>query len=161
MLAAGADVNATVAGDGSPLIAAAGDGHVDVVRLLLDKGADPNLIVPGDGTALIAAAGDGHTDVVDLLLQRGADVNLAAEGDETALIQAAGDGHLGVVKLLVSRGADVNLGVWVATSGRWDVQALAIRGERLAPELRTPLSEARGDGHIDVVMFLISAGARD
>ena len=43
--------------DGSPLIAAAGDGHLDVVRLLLDRGANINLAVQGDGSALIAAAG--------------------------------------------------------------------------------------------------------
>ena len=159
MLTAGADVNAEIIGDGSALIAAAGDGHLRVVRYLLDNGADPNLAVRGDGTALIAAAGDGHLAVVDLLLQRGAQVNQIVEGDETALIQAAGDGHLDVVKLLVSHGADVNLGVWVE-------QTIWRGARRDGPpetrtELRTPLSEARQDGHTEVVNFLIAAGAHD
>ena len=160
MLSLGADVNASIDGDGSALIAAADEGHVDVVRFLLGKGADPNLIVPGDGTALIAAAGEGHIEVVELLLQRGAQVNLVAEGDETALIQASGEGHLEVVKLLVSRGADVNLGVW---ADQWLVSDRDGRFNpiRLETELRTPLGEARDEGHLDVVRFLISAGARD
>ena len=162
LLDRGADPNLVVPGDGSALIAAAGEGHADVVRLLLDRGADPNLIAPGDGTALIAAAGDGHIDVMDLLLRRGALVNLIAEGDETALIQAAGDGHLAAVKLLVSKGADVNLGVWVQEQiwvGRDGRNTQGVAENRT--ELRTPLSEARDDGHLAVVNFLLSAGARD
>ena len=66
-----------------------------------------------------------------------------------------------MVKLLVSKGADVNLGVEVQTV-RWDrssrfPSSLDIR----QTELRTPLSEARGEGDLAVVTFLISAGARD
>jgi beta-lactamase regulating signal transducer with metallopeptidase domain len=40
LLDAGADVNAAIDGDGSPLIGAAGEGRLDAVRLLLDRGAD-------------------------------------------------------------------------------------------------------------------------
>jgi hypothetical protein len=53
LLNAGANVNAVITGDGSPLL---GAGKVDAVRFLLDRGADPNLAVPGDGSALIAAS---------------------------------------------------------------------------------------------------------
>ena len=156
LLAMGADVDARIAGDGSPLIAAAADGRLDVVRLLLERGADPNLIVPGDGAPLIAAAAGGHRAVAELLLARGALVDLVAPGDETALIQASGRGHLEVVRLLVAQGADVDLGV---RAQRWlgDDQ----RGGRQRTELRTPLGEARRKGHSDVVRFLLAAGARE
>ena len=150
LLRAGADVNAAISGDGTPLIGAARGGHVDAVRLLLDRGADVNLAVSGDGNPLIMAAREGETAVVELLLARNAAVDQAVPGDETALIQASGEGHLGIVKLLVSRGANVNLGMWVDESGP--------RAER---EWRSPLSMARRGRHAAVVGFLVSAGARE
>ncbi len=62
LLDAGANVNAALDGDGSPLIAAARKGHVAAVRLLLDRGADPNMGVAGDGNPLIMAAREGHVE---------------------------------------------------------------------------------------------------
>jgi ankyrin repeat protein len=72
----GADVNMPVQGDGNPLIAAAREGAVSVVQLLLDRGASIDQIVPGDETALIQASAEGHLGVVKLLVARGANVNL-------------------------------------------------------------------------------------
>ncbi len=148
LLAAGANIDAAVDGDGSPLIAAARSGHLPAVAFLLDRGADVNLGVPGDGNPLIMAAREGHAAVVELLLDRGADVNLIVDGDENAIIQATGEGHLEVVKLLVARGADVNARVWV----EW------VYG-RSGGEWRTPLSMARRGHHPQVVTFLLSSGA--
>ena len=45
LLQAGANVNAAVDGDGSPLIAAARAGELAAVKHLLDRGADPNMPV--------------------------------------------------------------------------------------------------------------------
>ena len=150
LLDAGADVNATIDGDGSPLIVAAREGRISSVKLLLERGADPNLGVPGDGNALIMAAREGHENVVSLLLDSGASIDLVVPGDENALIQASGAGELGVAKLLVSRGADVNARVWVAAG----------LGDETKGEWRTPLSMAQRGGHKAVVDFLLSAGAR-
>jgi bla regulator protein BlaR1 len=149
LLASGANLNASVDGDGSPLIAAARRGRLSLVTMLLDRGADPNLAVPGDGNALIMAAREGHVDIVTLLLDRGANIDDVVDGDENALIQASGHGALEVVKLLVARGADVNARVFVEddygrTGGEW----------------RTPLSMAEGGRHRAVVEFLKSRGAR-
>jgi bla regulator protein blaR1 len=150
LLAAGANVNAAIEGDGSPLIAASRKGRVDVARLLLERGADPDMPVPGDGNPIIMAAREGHEDVVRLLLDRGANIDKVVPGDENALIQASGEGHLRVVKLLVSRGADVNARVWIEPAH-----------ERPDGEWRTPLSMARKEGHATVVNFLLEAGARE
>ncbi|MBC8139672.1 MAG: ankyrin repeat domain-containing protein, partial [Fibrella sp.] len=65
----------------SALVAAAGYGSIECVRLLLDAGESPNAAdVPAgnrDGfTALMAAVGFGHIDIVRLLLSRGADQTL-------------------------------------------------------------------------------------
>ena len=93
LLDEGADVNAIIPGDGTPLIAAAREGDSDTVKLLLDRGAKPNIGVRGDGNALLNAAREGHRDIVNLLLDRGADINAGVEGDGNALIMAAGSGH--------------------------------------------------------------------
>jgi hypothetical protein len=150
LLDSGANVNAAINGDGSPLIVAASEGHKAVVQLLLDRGADPNLGVEGDGSALIAAAREGHLEIITLLLDRGANMNLVVPGDENPLIQASAEGELEAVKLLVSRGANVNARV-----------AVTVYGRQTTAEVRTPLSMARKGGHKAVVDFLISAGARD
>jgi beta-lactamase regulating signal transducer with metallopeptidase domain len=148
LLNAGANANAAIPGDGSPLIGAASRGHSAALRFLLDQGADPNLAVSGDGTALIAASRAGHTEAVALLLDRGADLEQVVPGDENALIQASGSGRLDVAELLVSRGANVNAGVWAdrgyaSSSGEW----------------RSPLSMAKRGRHQAVVEYLISRGA--
>jgi len=148
LLQAGANVNAKVEGDGSPLIAASRANRLAAVKLLLDRGADPNLGVEGDGAALIAASREGALSVMTLLLDRGANIELIVPGDENALINAAASGHLDAVKLLVARGANVNSQVWVEGpegKGTW----------------RTPLSEARRERQADVAAFLAASGARD
>jgi beta-lactamase regulating signal transducer with metallopeptidase domain len=148
LVAAGADINAVVDGDGTPLIAAARNGQISVVRFLLERGADPNLAVSGDGNPLIMAAREGHTAIVELLLARGAIVDQVVPGDENALIQASGEGHLDVVVLLAARGADVNAAVWAEGGGD------------LMGEWRTPLGMARRGGHTAVEKFLVTKGAR-
>jgi bla regulator protein blaR1 len=146
LLAAGADINWIVEGDGTALIVAARAGNKPLVQYLLQQGADPNVAASGDGNALIMAAEEGHTEIVELLLNSGARVNEVVPGDENALITASGSGHVDVVQLLLSRGADVNMRVWSGDPGG---------------EWRTALKMARKGGHNSVVQLLISAGARE
>jgi bla regulator protein BlaR1 len=148
LVESGANVNASIPGDGSPLIAAARAGEMAAVLFLLDRGADPDLAVEGDGNPLIMAAGRGHLQIVELLLNRGASVDLMVRGDENALINASANGHLAVVKLLVARGADVNARVWVDSAF-----------ERPNGEWRSPLSVAERGRHGAIIDFLRSAGA--
>jgi beta-lactamase regulating signal transducer with metallopeptidase domain len=148
LIDSGADVNAALGGDGSPLIGAARSGRLSAVQLLLDRGADVNLGVGGDGNPLIMAAREGHVDVIRLLLARGARVDEVVDGDENALIQASASGQLEAAKLLVANGADVNARVWAD-------------GDNGRGEWRTPLSQARRGRHASVVAFLESSGARE
>lgn len=148
LLDAGANPSAKIDGDGSPLIGAARSGRGDITKLLLDQGADPNGAVEGDGSPLINAAGRGRLDQVQMLIDHGADVNLAVEGDENPLMNAAEGGHLAVVQLLVAKDADIHT---------------RIRNDRYqgGTEWRTAISQARKNGHINVVKYLESRGARD
>jgi ankyrin repeat protein len=179
----GANVNAALHGDGSPLIAAAREGRLNTVQMLLDRGADPNLAVPGDGSPLIAAAREGYLDVARLLLDRGANPNLSVAGDGNPLILAAAEGHADIVTLLLDRAANINEIVYgdenplirASAEGRLDVVRLLVNRKadvnarvwiepepwRPNGEWRTPLSEARKRGHQDVVQFLLSVGAKE
>jgi len=150
LLDAGANVNCSLNGDGSPLIVAARSGRQEAVQLLLERGADLNMPVSGDGNPLIMAAREGHAEIVALLLDRGANINQVVPGDENALIQASTEGHLDVVKLLVTRGADVNVRVWVEHNGP-DSKG----------EWRTPLGQARKGAHAEIVTYLLSVGAKE
>jgi beta-lactamase regulating signal transducer with metallopeptidase domain len=143
LLALGANANAILPGDGSPLIEAARRGRMDIVQALLAAGADPNLAVRGDGAPLIQASLSGNLEIVRTLVDRGASVEIFVPGDETPLINAAQAGSLPIVTYLVEHGADVNRAV-VANAG----------------EMRSPLSQARKNGHGAVVNYLKSRGAR-
>jgi ankyrin repeat protein len=76
----------------TPLIAAACNGHINVVRLLLENGAAIDQGKSNDGaTALHLSAHYGHAAVVRLLLQNGAAVNRKSADNHqlTALMVAA------------------------------------------------------------------------
>lgn len=93
----GADVNFESGDDGTtPLIVAAQNGHLEVVKLLLSASlvpenlADINAATADDGTtALLAACHGGYTTVVAELVKRGAHVDASfTDTGTTALIHA-------------------------------------------------------------------------
>ncbi len=152
LVEAGANANAVIDGDGSPLIGAARSGKILITQYLLDHGADANQPVPGDGSPLIVAAAHGRLDQVALLISRGADVNLAVDGDENPLMGAAEQGHIEIVKFLIDKGADIHTRIW---SERWVANGVS------GGEWRTAVSQARKNRHMVIVRYLESLGARD
>ena len=141
LVAAGADINSGVDGDGTALIAASKAGHLDVVDALLQLNAQPDVCWDGDGTALIAASGEGHLDIAARLLGAGAQLDLICDKDETALISASRGDRTNVTIYLVDQGAHVNLGV-MADLDRW----------------RTPLNQGRDPA---LRSYLIAHGATE
>lgn len=139
LLASGAKVNAC---DRllreTPLHLAAGGGHAELVRLLLEAGADVLARDACGGTPLHWAAACGsvcvdepdsdearaaaargaapidtaalarRVDVVRLLLASGADVNAADRSGITPLQRAASVGYADVLRELIAQGADAN-----------------------------------------------------
>jgi ankyrin repeat protein len=127
--------------DSSPLALAAQEGHLRLVRYLLDRGAKVNR--PGTSTPpLLAAVGRGHHEIAELLLERGADVNAVVASGElagvrtTALSVASGQDSPEMARLLLAHGAKPN----VTTTG-----------------VRTPLYEAK---NAVIAAMLIKAGAK-
>jgi len=101
LVESGAVVN--VASDHSPLLAAAGSGHVQMIDWLLAHGAD--LKRHGVG-ALHNAASFGRTETVLFLLQRGINVNSRDRHAWTPLMAAAWQGQRETTQALLDAGAD-------------------------------------------------------
>lgn len=68
----------------TPLLIAATNGHIAMVRLLLEHGADPNLRNYDGVTALHNAVYENQLDIVALLLEAGADPNIKDRFGNTA-----------------------------------------------------------------------------
>ncbi|ETS77277.1 hypothetical protein PFICI_11151 [Pestalotiopsis fici W106-1] len=121
------------------LAEASAKGHLDIVKLMVEKGAN----VERDNefvafTPLSSAAKFGHLDIVKFLVEKGADPNCHDYAFHTPLFLAAEHGHFRIVKFLVEKGADPN-------------------GHKHG--YGTPLSSAARSGHLEIIEFLIRKGA--
>ena len=105
-------VNTTGKNFVTPLIAATMNGHIEVVKFLLNFpfGEKLNVNALSDfGTALMYAGSTGDIVIVRELLAHDADVNARDQRGRTALMMAALTGQYGVVDLLLYNGADINV----------------------------------------------------
>ena len=112
----GIDVNFVVTKEGGakgafPLIAAAQEGKVEVVRLLLAvEGVSINqAITIGGGFPLYIACQNNHVEAARLLLAAQAQVDQVVHEGWSVCHKAALEGHVQVLEMLLEAGADVQL----------------------------------------------------
>ncbi|KAH0426440.1 hypothetical protein CcaCcLH18_10325 [Colletotrichum camelliae] len=127
----------------SPLFFACHAGLYNVASKLIKDGLDVKSLDAPNRRPLHAAAASGHAKVVELLIENGAEVDAEDNTGETCLCVASSQGHTAVVQILLDNGAIANSAVW---SGQGKGNAL---------------SNARYNGHADVVKLLLEHGARD
>ena len=120
---------------------AAHQGHLEVVRFLVESGANKDQGATDDGaTPLHIAAAKGRLEVVRFLVESGANKDQGTTDDgATPLHIAAAKGHLEVVRFLVESGANKDQGT--------------------TDDGATPLHIAAAKGHLEVVRFLVESGA--
>lgn len=126
-------------GASTPLMEAAQEGHLELVRFLLENRANVHAQTQTGDTALTYACENGHTDVAEVLLYYGAELEHESEGGRTPLMKACRAGHICTIKFLINRGADVN--------------------RQSTSNDHTPLSLACAGGHQAVVELLLKSGA--
>jgi uncharacterized protein len=115
----------SIPGGKTALLYAARDGHLDIVRLLLNAGADIEDTDPNGITPLLMAASNDRVEVARSLIERGADIDATDWYGRTPLwaaidvrnrdtpLPSAGNGvdrgrALTLVQLLLERGAKPN-----------------------------------------------------
>lgn len=87
---------------------AAEKGHIEVVRLMLDRGGDPNYLKKDDekaNTPLFKAAGNGHNKIIRVLLDHGAKPNTLNFWNESAMFAACRSKKGKTARLLLKFGA--------------------------------------------------------
>jgi ankyrin repeat protein len=142
LITAKASVNSAV----TPLIFAAGKGHLSCVSLLLAVKATVNLLHAG-ADALHYAARRGHADVVECLVHANADFHSHDINGRTPLSVAAAGSHEHVLRVLLDARANVNL----SSRPRHKLNSKPLTAacySSLPPNVFRLLLDARADVHV-------------
>ncbi|XP_054964259.1 kinase D-interacting substrate of 220 kDa isoform X18 [Pan paniscus] len=156
----------------TPLMIAAEQGNLEIVKELIKNGANCNLEDLDNWTALISASKEGHVHIVEELLKCGVNLEHRDMGGWTALMWACYKGRTDVVELLLSHGANPSVTglqysvypiIWAAGRGHADIVHLLLQnGAKVNCSDKygtTPLVWAARKGHLECVKHLLAMGA--
>ncbi|WAR23175.1 ANK3-like protein [Mya arenaria] len=153
----------------SPLLVASEQGHLEVVKILLNYHARVDVFDEAHGkAALHLAAENGHDKVADILLWRKAYVNAKSKSGITPLHLAAQNGYNTLVRLLIeTHKASIDaLSLakktplhMAAQYGKLDVCATLLKlnadANAVDEHVQTPLHLAAENDHSDVVKLFL------
>ncbi|XP_055907983.1 protein TANC2 isoform X2 [Eupeodes corollae] len=155
------------------LTAAARNGCVDTVAVLLSRGAKVDGRNKFGATPLWLTVKEGHWAVAEKLLQNGAQIDEAViPSKKTPLMIAAEEGLIGILELLIDRGASIDSEdsegftalSWACLRGRHTAaKCLIEKGcdkEHADNNGRTPLDLAAYQGSASLVQYLLDQGAK-
>ena len=148
-------VNARDEQDCTPLLHAAGQHDLPLMKLFLEAGADPNVVAPGSyGVSPIHSVSRGFgaesRSAIELLVEYQADLDARNNGGVTALHMAVRDRNLEAVRALLASGADPDI---------------EDRGRKSTPLRRAVANTGRGgtggqtDAAIEIARLLLEYGA--
>jgi ankyrin repeat protein len=154
------------------LMLASEKGHVEAIKLLIERGANVVATDKKGNTSLLLASGNGHVEAMRILLDKGAIVEAKTNFiDETPLIKAAGKNCVEAMELLLERGASTEAKNYndetpLIISARYgDVSAIRLlvdKGANVEAKDRsryTPLIVATICNKSAVIEFLLDRGA--
>ncbi|XOV77674.1 MAG: ankyrin repeat domain-containing protein [Aestuariibacter sp.] len=96
----------------TPLMEAARNGHLDMVKLLISKGASVDSIADKSAlnlTALHLAAITGHLEIIEVLFKTEANLNAVDTNNSTAMLWAIFEGQIQAAQKLKALGADATI----------------------------------------------------
>ncbi|KAL8904793.1 MAG: hypothetical protein Q9171_006911 [Xanthocarpia ochracea] len=167
-----------------PLILAVNSGNAWTVKTLLKAGANVNKWSPKHGTALQAAVASDNVRILWILVHEGADVNAQTflsmksqarplplfplDGPSwiSPIASATQNGNMAIVRILLEAGADINghvshenLHYLLDSDYAKFLLDLSAPREDFRRIARTPLQTSLHQGNIELVQFLLEAGA--
>ena len=146
------------------------DGHVDIVRTLVNHKANVNATTDSGDIPLTLAAINKHDNVVHALLSdSGCPVDAKGQDGYTALHCSCRDGHVDIVRTLVNHKANVNattdsgdIPLTLAAINKHDNVVHALLSDSGCPvdakgqDGYTALHCSCRDGHVDIVRTLVN-----
>ncbi len=131
-------------------------GYVDMMELFFTKDLIPSRIL---NTAFSEAVKNGQLEMVRLMLEHGADVNFRG----LIFYQASTGCHLELMKFLLSKQASIGPYSTAATRCAIDLNNLPtlkfLVEQGIYDNLTDSVSRAAAKGHLEMVKLLVSAGA--
>jgi ankyrin repeat protein len=94
------------------------EGHLNIVKFLIDQGANIKKRYTDGFTSLDQAVGEGHLEIVKFLIKVGANVNQRTCSG-TALHTACAYGRTAIAKILINNGANTHIKNKSGLTPRW------------------------------------------